>query len=111
MPIANCFIKDKQVSQQDLQALAKKWAEQINVDEKDVCLTFIPNCIQGGQQYKVLINLYLPSLWSEENINNIQKCLLSILSNHFQTDHSNIFIMTSIIESGHVVENGEIVEW
>ncbi|SHF82147.1 hypothetical protein SAMN05443144_113152 [Fodinibius roseus] len=111
MPIANCFIKDKHVSQQELQELTERWAEQVNVDIKDICLTFIPNCMQGGQQYDVLVNLYLPSLWDQDNIKQIQKSLLNILKGFFGTEASEIFIMTSIIRSGHVVEDGEIVEW
>lgn len=111
MPIANCFIKETQVSQKEIQSLAKEWAKQVNVDVKDICLTFIPNCVQGGQQYNILINLYLPSLWPDEKVKDIQKCLLTILSNHFRLEPSKIFIITSIIKSGHVVDNGDIVEW
>jgi hypothetical protein len=111
MPIANCFTKNKQSSQQEIQEVAEKWAEQIKVDVKDICLTFIPKCNQGGQQYEVLVNLYLPSLWDQDNIKLIQKSLVNILSDFHNTEASEIFIMTSIIQSGHVVENGEIVEW
>ena len=111
MPIANCFIKDKKVTQQELQQLAKKWASVVEVDVKDICLTFIPDCIQAGQQYKVLINLYLPSLWSENQVNHIQKSLLRILCEFLKVEASEVFIMTSIILSGHVIENGEVVKW
>lgn len=111
MPIANCFIKDQQVSQNELQKLAAEWADQINVDVKDICLTFITNNVQAGQQYEILVNLYLPSLWSKESTKTIQKSLLTILSKYFQLEPSEIFVMTLIIQSGHVIENGAIVEW
>lgn len=111
MPIANCYIKDTQVINNEFQDLATLWAEKINVDVKDICLTFIPNCIQAGQQYEILVNLYLPSLWKKDAIKNIQKSLLMILAGHFHISPKHIFIMTSIIQSGNVVENGEVVEW
>ena len=111
MPIANCFIKDTPVDQLELQDLAEKWASEVNVDVKDICLTFSPHCVQGGQQYKVLVNLYLPSLWSDDQVKNIQKSLLGLLMDFLEVTASEVFIMTSIIGSGHVVENGEIVEW
>ncbi len=111
MPIANCFIKEKQISLKELRKLSESWASEIQVDVDDVCLTFIPDCIQAGQQYKVLVNLYLPSLWSEDQVNHIQKSLLGILCGFFKVDSSQVFIMTSIIQSGHVVESGEIVKW
>ena len=111
MPIANCFIKDKKVSQQELQQLAEKWASDAEVDVKDICLTFIPNCIQAGQQYIALANLYLPSLWNDEQIHHIQKSLLRIICEFLRVESSEVFIMTSMIQSGHVVESGEIVKW
>jgi hypothetical protein len=111
MPIVNCFIKDKKVSQRELQEFAEKWASELNVEVKDICLTFISNCVQGGQQYEGLVNLYLPSLWTETDINRIQNSLLTNLCELLKTEASKIFIITSIIQSGHVVENGEIVNW
>ena len=111
MPIANCFIKEKKIARQNIQDLAEKWASEVKVDVKDICLTFIPDCIQAGQQYKVLVNLYLPSLWSKDQVKHIQKSLLGILCGFFNVDASKVFIMTSNIQSGHVVENGEIVKW
>jgi hypothetical protein len=53
-----------------------------------------------------LVNLFLPSIWSEENIKDIQKNLLSLLCKHFIIDESDIFIMTLLIQSGHLIEKG-----
>jgi len=111
MPIANCFVKEKQIAQEDIQDLAEKWASEVNIDVKDICVTFIPDCIQVGQQYKALVHLYLPSLWSEDQVHHIQKSLLRILCEFLKVEASEVFIMTSIILSGHVVENGEVVKW
>ncbi|MDH5476299.1 MAG: hypothetical protein OEX22_11455 [Cyclobacteriaceae bacterium] len=111
MPVANCYIKNGKVTQNEVHELASKWAKAIHVDAKDICITFIPDCIQGGQQYKILVNLYLPSLWSEKNIKNMQLSLFTILKNHFQYEKHEIFVITSIVQSGHVLEGGELIEW
>lgn len=111
MPIANCFIKNKQIKPEDLQELIIKWSEEIQVDVKDICFTVVTDFLQAGQQYEILVNLYLPSLWSENDVTTIQKGLMRVLTTFFKLKPSEIFILTSIIQSGHVVENGEIVEW
>ena len=111
MPIANCYIRNKQLSQSDLEELAGKWAEKLRIGVKDVCLTILADFTQAGQQYEVMINLFLPSLWPEEDVKIIQKTLLELLKNYLKIDSSEIFLITSIIQSGHVLENGEIAKW
>ncbi len=111
MPIANCFIKDKSVAHLPLKKMASEWAVQVGVEEHDICLTFIPNCVQAGQQYQVLANLYLPTLWPPQKVSDIQKSLLAVLCKHVNVSPVDVFIITSMVESGHVVEGGEIVNW
>ena len=111
MPIANCYIKNKQVSQGELEELAGKWAEKLHIDIKDICLTILTDFTQVGQQYEVMINLFLPSLWAEEDVKTIQKTLLELLKSYLKIDPSEIFLITSIVQSGHVMENGKIAEW
>ena len=111
MPVANCFIKERNVSQEEMQKLTTKWSDDIGVNLQDVCLTFVPNCMQAGQRYEIMVNLYLPSLWTKEDIKRIPKSLHQNLCDHFEVSASEVFIITSIVQSGHVVENGQIVEW
>ena len=111
MPIANCYIKNKQVSQGELEELAGKWAEKLHIDIKDICLTVLTDFTQVGQQYEVMINLFLPSLWAEEDVKKIQKTLLELLKSYLKINSSEIFLITSIVQSGHVMENGKIAEW
>ena len=111
MPIANCYIKNKQVSQGELEELAGKWAEKLHIDIKDICLTVLTDFTQVGQQYEVMINLFLPSLWAEEDVKTIQKTLLELLKSYLKINSSEIFLITSIVQSGHVMENGKIAEW
>lgn len=111
MPIAICNIKNKAISNKILEPLVSKWADKIGVNIRDISITFVPNCIQFGQQYDILCNLYLPSLWEKENVNLIQNELLVVLVDAFKIQTENIFIITNIVQSGNVVENGKIVEW
>lgn len=111
MPIATCFLRRKPAETIDLQGMADKWAREIGVAIEDVCLTFVPYHGQGGQQYEALVNLYLPSLWSADQVGKIQLGLLEVLTDHFGFQSKDVFIITSIVQSGHVVENGKIVKW
>lgn len=110
MPIANCFLKNH-VENNTPNKIASDWGNTIGVDEKDICINFVQNVIQAGHEYEALVNLYLPSLWTKNSIKKIQTELLNMLVKHLNITQDQIFIMTSIIQSGHVVERGEVVEW
>lgn len=111
MPIANCLCKKDNITKEKSENIVSEWAEIAEVDIKDICLNFIHNYSQFGQQYSVLANLYLPSLWSEDGIKKVQLGLLQTLAKHLELREDEIFIMTSIINSSHVIENGNVVEW
>lgn len=111
MPIANCFIKAGEVSMSGVESLAREWANQIDADVKDITVNVITGHQQSGQQYAVLVNLYLPDFWTEDEIKIIQLGLLNSIKECLHIDEEQVFIMTSIIEAGHVVENGKIVSW
>lgn len=111
MPNANCFLKDKTVDRDELEKMVLEWAEVIGVDIKDICINIVTDFIQLGKKYSAMVCLYLPSLWSNNDKERIQMELLNILAKYLRTTEDNIFIVTSIVESGNVVENGEIVKW
>lgn len=111
MPIANCFIKRKDIPETLLDTMVREWGMRIGVAEKDICLNFISGFVQAGRSYEVMVNLFLPNLWAEQDIRNIQQSLLDILSGSLHLKKEDIFIMTSVIASGHVVENGQIITW
>lgn len=110
MPIATCFLKNR-IENNTLNKIASEWGKSIEVDSKDICINYIQNFNQAGQQYDALVNLYLPSLWSDNDIEKIQNELLNMLVKHLHITHDRVFIITSIIKSGHVVENGDIITW
>lgn len=111
MPIGICYIKNKVVDHQKFETHVSKWADKIGVNTSDVSITIIRDFAQFGQTYDILFNLYLPSIWSKKDTSMIQTELLAMLCEAFKIHPKNIFILTNIIQSGHVVENGKIVNW
>jgi hypothetical protein len=110
MPIANCFCKKRKLSIKKMENMVNEWANIVGVDKKDICINMIKEYSQLGQKYPVLVNLYLPTLWSANDIKGIQLGLLKVLSKYLEVKENEIFIMTSLIQSEHVVENGHILK-
>lgn len=111
MPIANCYINQISVSKQQFETLTNEWAEIIEVDLKDICLSFIDVSVQTGQNYKVMVNLFLPTLWDESSIERMQLSLDKLLKKHLKLGIEDVFIITNTVQSGNVTENGQIVKW
>ncbi|MBC9796109.1 hypothetical protein [Sinomicrobium weinanense] len=111
MPILHCFVKQKDVPELLLDSIVKEWGMRIGVADNDICINMVSGFVQAGKSYAILANLYLPALWSDQDVRNIQQSLLEVLSGNFHVREEDIFIMTSIIQSGHVVENGQIITW
>jgi translation elongation factor EF-1alpha len=111
MPIANCYINQISVSTQQLETLTKEWANSIDVDLKDICLSFINVSNQTGQNYNVMVNLFLPTIWDKSSIERIQINLDKALKKNLNLKNKDVFIITSIVQSGNVVENGQVVNW
>jgi len=111
MPIVNCFTKRKELNSQILNDIVQKWSEKIEVAEKDITMNFVADYAQVGQKYEFLVFLYLPTLWNKESIRNIQTTLLEILLDFFKVSANEVLILTNIIESGNVIENGKVATW
>jgi hypothetical protein len=110
MPIANCYIQIE-VSKPQLELLTKEWAEVIEVDLKDICLSFVKVDLQTGHNYKVMVNLFLPTLWSTREIEKIQLSLDSLLKKHLKIGSDDVFIITQTVQSGNVIEKGKQIKW
>lgn len=111
MPIANCYIRKELSEKVDFSQLIKEWAHALKIRESDITLNVLSDFKQFGQQYPAMINLFLPSLWSEADIEKIQRTLSEMLQKHLEIGSSQLFIMTSIIESGHVFSEGKVERW
>lgn len=109
MPIVNCFISpDCKQGTGDLIAL---WADESNQSSRHMTINMIKTHEQVGNAYKIVANLFLPSLWSATDISSLQTGLCKALSQYFILAVDDIIVITQIIDSGHVVENGQVVQW
>jgi hypothetical protein len=111
MPIANCFVNKEYVTSDGMDHLALEWAGRISTDVNDITINVIPAFRQLGQSYTVMVNLYLPDFWTGDEVKGIQVGLLESICKCLKIKAEEVFIMTLLITSGHVVENGKIVSW
>jgi hypothetical protein len=111
MPIATCFLKEGAITEEIIQQIAQGWATDIGVATHDVCLTVVSNYVQAGRTYAAMVHLLLPTLWQPHEVRKIQKSLAKHIASHLQVKFADIFIISSMVESGNVLENGNVVEW
>jgi hypothetical protein len=111
MPIVNCFVGEDVLGGADLEELVPLWAEESGVGAEQMTINVVSPSIQVGAGYQVMAFLFLPSLWSSEDVRRLQLGLASALRRAFAVPAAEVHVLTSIVESGHVVEDGEIVDW
>lgn len=112
MPIAHCLVSKNVFSTAaDSAPLIALWAELAGVSSDEMTINLIQIDEQVGKPYDVMVTLYLPSLWPAPEIEKIQVGLAKALSQYFSLEPSRIHIITQILESGTVVENGEVIQW
>ena len=66
---------------------------------------------QHGKKYKAMAELRLPSLWSPEKIPALQTGLAKAIATYFSLSPGEVHVITTVVESGMVVESGEEVHW
>ncbi|AFU97260.2 hypothetical protein [Simiduia agarivorans] len=104
MPIVNCVISpDCQPSNENLVEL---WAREAGIDPEHITVNLITRNQQWGKTYKVMANLWLPSVWSDTQVSAIQLGLARALARFYHLHPDDIHVITSVVESGRVVESG-----
>lgn len=109
MPIANCVISD--ACEFSDQSIVDTWSHHAGVSPEHMTVNFIRPCKQAGNLYAVMASLMLPSMWDESSINALQTGLATALSEYFEISIGDVHIVTQIIDSGMVVENGDLSIW
>ena len=109
MPIANCFVA--QGYQIDSRNIVEIWAIESSKPAKHMTVNIISSSQQLGNQYAVMSNLLLPSMWSASDISSLQIGLARALAKSFAVNLDQIHVVTTIVNSGMVVENGQEVVW
>ncbi len=112
MPIANCIVSPQCFKRQEgSKKLIELWSKESGISSEHMTINIVTNAEQHGKRYEIMVNLFLPSLWSEYNISLLQTGLAKALSSHFNVTVNEIHIVTSLIHSGMAVEAGNQVEW
>ena len=112
MPIANCIITEQCQNNLDSASnLIDLWANESKLSSEHMTINVITSSEQLGKQYAIMATLLLPSIWSKPDITSLQVGLAKALALHYDVSLDDIFISTSIIISGMVVESGNEVKW
>jgi hypothetical protein len=109
MPIANCIVKaDCQNSSNNLIEL---WAEESGVSSEHMTVNIVVSNEQLGNQYSVMATLSLPSAWSNTDISSLQVGLARAIAVHYDISIHDVHVVTHVLNSGLVVEDGNSVKW
>jgi hypothetical protein len=111
VPIANCFLRGEHPAEADVDRLIALWSEESDVGPEEMTINLIAGARQGGSSYRLMALLFLPSLWSRDAVDRLQRGLAAALSRGLGLSPSDVHVITSIVDSGHVVENGQTQEW
>ena len=112
MPIANCIVSPRCYENAARSAdLIQIWAHESGKSPDAMTVNIVLSTEQFGNPYDIMANLYLPSLWSKQDVALLQTGLAKALASYFEAPLNSVFVMTSILDSGQVVENGEQVVW
>ena len=113
MPIANCLIHDDVPAELEPEfgSLTARWSEESGISSKHMTINVIAGTRQIGAPYRVMAFLYLPSLWDFEQVRQLQVGLARTLNRAFAVAPDEVQVITSIVDSGHVVEGGKTQTW
>ncbi len=112
MPIAHCILgPDIKLDTSPVSLIVERWADYAGISGEHMTLTLTQSDAQFGLCYRLMATLYLPSLWSSEDVGILQLALARSLADCFDCSPASVHVITTIIQSGFVVEDGEIVKW
>ena len=111
MPIANLFMRktmaDRLVTGGDLIA---RWASAANLAADHMTVNVV-TCDQFGAPYAVMAFLYLPTLWTDDQVNALQLGLASALTTALGVPPQSVQVVVTMVPSGHACEGGTIARW
>lgn len=112
MPIAHCILSDRIAAKSsDSAGLIEKWGKYSKQDSTEMTVTIVLSEQQIGHTYGAICTLHLPNLWSPKSISLLQLGLAKAIAEHYGLKASDVLVMTSVIDSGHVVEGGKEIRW
>ena len=109
MPIANCIFVSAS-DDPDAQAIVNGWSAQSGIAADEMTINVL-HARQGGKPYAVMAWLYVPSLWSDDDVVALGEGLAAALADVVHVPSSSVLVLTSIVTSGLVVEAGASLHW
>ena len=110
MPIANCILRvspDTEACEGVLGELSRR----LDIEPENITLNFTNSDHQVGQRYDLMIHLYLPSLWTAEEAEKIGLVFIEVISKGLGVRSEDASLITTIVQSGHVIDNGTVQRW
>jgi len=109
LPIANCIVTQK--CHPGEHSIIDLWANESGQSQDFMTVNIVTGSEQFGNRYGVMATLFLPSLWSGTAISQLQLGLAKALAKKFNLSLNDVHVITSIVESGLVVESGKEEKW
>jgi hypothetical protein len=109
MPIATCYVTAIP-DDLDPDEIVAEWSTRSGIEPAEMTVNLVATR-RGGKRYAAMAWLYLPSLWPDEAVVALSTGLAAALADALGVAPSSVQVVTSIVESGMVVEAGEIARW
>ena len=109
VPIANCLVASVP-DDLDVSEIVAAWSDRSGIESDEMTINLL-EAHQAGKPYAVMAWLHLPSLWGDDDVAALSKGLAAALADAFVVEPSYVQVVTSIVASGHVVEDGQTVHW
>ena len=112
MPVAHCIVRsDCYQKKQEGLSLIDLWASACGKPSGHMTVNIMTSAEQHGNAYAVMANLILPDMWAGDDIDSLQIGLATALARYFNLSTSDIHVITHVVSSGLVVEDGSIIKW
>lgn len=95
----------------DARALIEYWSRFSGKPSEHMTVNILQAQLQVGVQYKAMASLSIPSMWLAEDVNRLQLGLARAIAEFFSISIASVHVVTTVIESDLVVENGEQIHW
>ena len=111
MPIANCIAPAAILSASAVDDMTRTWSEASGVGPEHMTINLVARTAQVGAAYEAMVFLYPPSTWRADQVRDLQAGLATAVCRHLDLTPPEVHVLTTMVESGHVLDDGEIQEW
>jgi len=109
MPIAELSVVQA-LAETDVSSLVAAWSAEAGVDDTHMTVN-VASVVQVGVPKAVIARLYLPTLWSQAQVDALQVGLARACAEVFGVDADGVQVLTFLLPSGRVVEGGAVERW